>query len=110
MQQFQILNFLKKHKQEFVVIDSNILLNNPKKILSKWCKKIRIDYDSKMLSWKQGEHRYDGRWGKLWYNNVVMSTGFIKPYYKKVTLDESYQQIYEESLFYYNQLLRFCLK
>ena len=110
MQQFQILNFLKKHKQEFVVIDSNILLNDPKKILSKWCKKIRIDYDSKMLSWKQGEHQYDGIWGKHWYNNVVKSTGFNKPYNKKVTLDESYQQIYEESLFYYNQLLRFCLK
>jgi len=110
VQQWQIFNFLKKHKKEVVVIDSNILLNDPEKILSNWCHKIGIKYDSKMLTWEKGEHRYDGIWGKHWYNNVVKSTGFNKPYNKRVTLDESYQQIYRESLVYYNQLMQFCLQ
>ena len=110
VQQLQIFNFLKKHKKEIVVIDSNILLNDTERILSNWCHKIGINYDSKMLSWEKGVHKYDGIWGKHWYNNVINSTCFKKPYNKRVDINKSYKKIYDESLIYYNQLLKHCLK
>ena len=37
-QQYEIVKFLKKINKSYIVIDSNVLLKNPEKILLMWCK------------------------------------------------------------------------
>ena len=77
-QQYKIMRYLDKVGKKFIVIDSNILLNNPEKILSQWCNSISLEFDSSMLKWQKGNHPQDGIWWKHWYDNVITTTHFQK--------------------------------
>ena len=109
-QQYKIMTYLKNIGKKFVVIDSDILLKNPKKILSKWCDNIDLDFDIAMLKWKKGNHPQDGIWWKHWYSNVINTTHFQKFSKDKNKLDKKYQSIYDEALEYYNELSYFAEK
>tara|TARA_B100001287_G_C22680324_1_gene529966 strand:+ start:936 stop:1646 length:711 start_codon:yes stop_codon:yes gene_type:complete len=104
LQQYEIVNFLKKINKSFIIIDSKELLNNPEKTLSDWCQKINIKFDKSMLTWKEGHHINDGIWWKRWYNNVVKTTGFHKYEKKDINIEKKYDSIYNESMKYYSYL------
>ena len=53
VQQKELINFLRKKGKDFIVIDSDKLLKNPSIILRKWCKKLGIPYEKKMLFWEK---------------------------------------------------------
>ena len=108
-QQFALFEYLKKNNNPVIVIDSNSLLKNPEKIISIWCEKLDINFDSYMMKWEQGYHINDGIWAKHWYNNVINTTGFQKLPNKIVKIDKKYHGIYEKSLDYYNELFRYSL-
>tara|TARA_Y100000748_G_scaffold301597_1_gene302121 strand:- start:1740 stop:2450 length:711 start_codon:yes stop_codon:yes gene_type:complete len=103
-QQFEIAKFLKKINKSFIVIDSCELLEDPEKILSKWCEKIGIKFDKSMLSWEKGNHVNDGIWWESWYDNVVKTTGFQKYKKKDINIENKYYSIYNKSMEYYNYL------
>jgi hypothetical protein len=107
-QQYKIMRYLDSIGKKFIVIDSNILLNNPEKILSRWCSSIDLEFDISMLSWKKGNHPQDGIWWKHWYNNVITTTHFQKFSANQSDLDKKYQSIYDEALDYYNKLYYFA--
>jgi hypothetical protein len=107
-QQYQIIKYLNRIGKKFIVIDSNILIDNPKKILTQWCNGIDLEFNDSMLSWKMGKHPQDGIWGKHWYDNVVNSTNFQKFLQNESELNEKYQSIYDEALDYYNKLYYFA--
>jgi hypothetical protein len=107
-QQYKIIKYLKNIGRKFIVIDSNILLNNPKKILSKWCNSIDLEFDISMLRWKKGNHPQDGIWWKHWYDNVIYTNHFEKFPSNECQLDKKYQMIYDEALDYYNKLYYFA--
>jgi hypothetical protein len=107
-QQYKIIKYLNRIGKNFIVIDSNILLKNPEKILSKWCKKIDLVFDKSMLKWNKGHHPQDGIWGKHWYDNVITTTHFKEYASNENILDEKYQSIYNEALDYYNKLYYFA--
>lgn len=107
-QQYKIMKYLNNIGEDFIVIDSNILLDNPKKILSQWCKHLDIEFDSSMLKWSKGNHPQDGIWWKHWYDNVIKTTHFQKFHSIQNKLDTKYQSIYDESLDYYNKLYYFA--
>ncbi|MDG2287471.1 MAG: HAD family hydrolase [Candidatus Marinimicrobia bacterium] len=107
-QQYKIMKYLESIGKKFIVIDSNILLNNPKKILSQWCSSIDLTFDNSMLKWEKGNHPQDGIWWKHWYDNVIMTTHFQKFSSSKSDLDKKYQSIYDEALDYYNKLYYFA--
>ena len=87
-----------------IVIDSQDLLEEPKKMLIQICKNLKIEFDEKMLSWPSGVRTTDGIWGKHWYKKVEASRGF-KPYIKNNRLITSeYKEIYDECMKYYNFL------
>ena len=77
-QQYEIVKFLKKINKSYIVIDSNVLLKNPEKMLLMWCNKINIKFDKSMLEWEVGNKISDGIWWKIWYDNVIKTTGFKK--------------------------------
>ena len=107
-QQYKIMKYLNSIDKKFIVIDSDILLNNPEKILSQWCNGINLKFDNSMLSWKKGSHPQDGIWWKHWYDNVITTTHFQKFSAKQNELDKKYQSIYDEALDYYNKLYYFA--
>jgi len=107
-QQYKITKYLDSIGKKFIVIDSNILLNNPKKILSQWCSSINLEFDISMLKWQKGNHSQDGIWWKHWYDNVITTTHFQKFSANQSQLDKKYQLIYDEALDYYNKLYYFA--
>ena len=102
------MRYLDSIGKKFIVIDSNILLNNPRKILSQWCSNIDLEFDASMLQWKKGNHPQDGIWWKHWYDNVITTTHFHKFSSNEYQLDQKYQLIYNEALDYYNELYYFA--
>jgi hypothetical protein len=102
------MRYLDSIGKKFIVIDSNILLNNPEKILSKWCSSINLEFDISMLKWQKGNHPQDGIWWKHWYDNVITTTRFNKFSSYQSELDKKYQSIYDEALDYYNKLYYFA--
>jgi hypothetical protein len=109
-QQYKIIRYLDSIDKKFIVIDSHILLNNPKKILSQWCNSINLEFDISMLKWQKGNHPQDGIWWKHWYDNVINTTSFKKFSSNERKLDKKYQSIYDEALDYYNKLYYFAEK
>ena len=107
-QQYKIMSYLDSIGKKFIVIDSNILLNNPEKILSQWCSSINLEFDISMLKWQKGNHAQDGIWWKHWYDNVITTTHFQKFSANQSELDKKYQSIYDEALDYYNKLYYFA--
>ncbi len=96
--------------KDTIVINVKDLMNNPKKIISRLCKKLKIPYDDKMLKWPKGERDTDGIWSKVWYENVINSTGFKKnktQTSKKINLPDEYQKIHKESLQIYNYMNKY---
>tara|TARA_B110000438_G_C15674178_1_gene589470 strand:- start:14 stop:682 length:669 start_codon:yes stop_codon:yes gene_type:complete len=107
-QQYKIMKYLDDIGKKFVVIDSNVLLANPEKILSQWCDDIGLEFDISMLRWEKGNHPQDGIWWKHWYDNVINTTHFQKFSSNQDTLNQKYQLIYDEALDYYNKLYYFA--
>lgn len=109
-QQYEIIKYLNSINKNFIVIDSNILIDNPEKILSKWCISINLEFDNSMLRWDKGKYPQDGIWWKHWYDNVITTTNFKKFSINKGEFDKKYQSIYDEALDYYNKLYYFAVK
>ena len=109
-QQWKLIEYLKDNKKDIIVIDSSILLENPKKILNKWCKNLNIEFYETMLSWEKGHYSTDGIWWKHWYNNVINTTQFELLNKKSNTIPNRYQDIYNEALDYYKKLYYFVVQ
>jgi hypothetical protein len=107
-QQYKIMRYLDSIGKKFIVIDSNTLLNDPAKILSRWCSSVDLEFDISMLNWNKGNHPQDGIWWKHWYDNVITTTHFQKFSANQSELDKKYQSIYDEALDYYNKLYYFA--
>ena len=109
-QQWKLIDHLIENKKDIIVIDSSILLENPKKILNEWCKNLNIEFYETMLSWSKGPYPTDGIWWKHWYNNVINTNQFELFDKKSNTIPNKYQDIYNEALDYYEKLYYFAIQ
>ena len=104
-EQLKIFKYVKKsNKSNFVVVNADYLLINPKLILSEICKNFQIKFDNRMLSWESGHRSSDGIWSKIWYKNVIKSEKFQLQKTKKIEIPTKYNIIYEECLEIYKEL------
>lgn len=87
-----------------VVVDSNEVLKNPRKVLGALCEKIGIPFREEMLAWKAGPRDADGVWAKYWYKNVHESTGFKKQRNRDREMSKDLVPLYESAKFYYDKL------
>ncbi|MEM9036238.1 MAG: sulfotransferase family protein [Actinomycetota bacterium] len=62
-----------------IVVDSQVLLDDPRGMLAALCERLGLSFDEAMLSWSPGPKPYDGVWAAVWYANVHRSTGFGPP-------------------------------
>ena len=107
--QFEIFQNIKNKKLTYTVIDADIILKNPNKILSKFCKELNIRFSKKMLSWPKGKRISDGIWSKIWYKNVEQSNTFTPFKEEKINVPNKYLEIYKESLKYYNEMNKYSI-
>ena len=52
-------------EDDLIVIDSDDLAENPRKLLQELCTSLHIEYSDSMLTWSAGPHKCDGPWGKF---------------------------------------------
>ena len=102
--QYEIFNKLKKNKVNYTVINADMILKDPSKIIKKLCNKLKIRFTKKMLNWPKGKRTSDGIWSQVWYKNVQLSNSFSKFKKEKYNVPKEYKNIYEESLKYYNEM------
>ncbi len=72
----EILDTLLEAGEEPIVVDTKILLADPRRVLSGLCDRIGIEFDEAMLSWPAGPKPEDGAWAPHWYDGVHKSTGW----------------------------------
>jgi hypothetical protein len=102
--QYELYNHLIKTNNDLVVLDSSVLLKNPKKILEILCDKLEISYSNKMLKWSKGPKKADGIWAKYWYKNVHRSSGFNNYEIKNIKLNPKNEKLAKDCEKYYNFL------
>jgi len=108
--EWKLYQYLIEKGNNPVVIDSGLLLENPKAILQKLCVLLDISFQESMLAWKQGPRIEDGVWAKHWYKNVHRSTQFKKQQSTPRILKENLNQVNEEAYFYYQKLLNKAIR
>lgn len=105
--QYELYQMLSPHCP---VIDSNVLLRNPEKILTALCKQLGIAFEKEMLAWQPHRLSEDGVWAKYWYGNVHASSGFSKPSDSAPHLPVHCQVLYEECIAYYDTLSKVAIR
>jgi hypothetical protein len=108
--QYELFTRLEKANQPLIVVDSNLLLQNPAAVLKQLCHRCAMGFESAMLTWKAGPKSYDGVWHTHWYANVHLSTGFAKQNTSDRPLPEYLNPLYQQARGYYQKLLPFSLK
>lgn len=108
--EYELTLFKKLNDPNNIVIDSGLLLENPKSVLTQVCVRAGIPFEEQMLTWQAGPKPYDGVWAPHWYSNVHQSTGFEKQTTSTRALSEKLQPLADEAMNYYNELLQYAIK
>ena len=105
-QQEDLYQYLSTNGILHAIVDTSILLQNPRDILDQLCQKVGIPFMDDMLSWSAGARPEDGVWAPYWYSNVHQSTGF-KPYQPKtIELPPDLEELAQQCLPAYEKLLQ----
>lgn len=101
----EILDTLLDAGKEPIVVDTKILLGDPRAVLTELCGRVGLAFDEAMLSWPAGPKPEDGVWAPHWYDGVHKSTGW-QPYVDKgATLLPGVEPALELALPMYERLL-----
>ena len=101
----EILDVLLAAGEQPIVIDSKLLLQDPRGVLSELCRRMGVEFDEAMLSWPPGPKPEDGVWAPHWYDSVHRSTGWQPWLPKDAELRPSAVAAYEQALPLYDRLL-----
>jgi hypothetical protein len=101
----EILDVLLAAGERPIVIDTKLLLQDPRAVLSELCRRLGVDFDDVMLSWPPGPKPEDGVWAPHWYDSVHRSTGWQPWRSKNTRLLPSVVPAYEQSLPLYDRLV-----
>ena len=108
--QLKIFEKANKFSKKTIVINSKDLIKDPENTLKKLCDKLNIQFNNDMLNWPKGKRETDGIWSKVWYENVINSTGFSNKTNnkkEKIILPKKYEKLYEECLEIYNLINKY---
>lgn len=87
-----------------IIIDSDLLREDPKATLRGLCDDLGIPFQAAMLKWESGPRPFDGMWAPYWYKNTHRSTGFERPRKYSSPFPSSLYNLLEQSLPFYNLL------
>jgi hypothetical protein len=108
--QYTLFTDMMHRGEQPIVVDTGLLLKNPREILGKLCKKCEIVFEQRMLHWPVGPKHYDGVWATHWYANVHASSGFKNQSTSSQLLPEHLVTLCKEANIFYEKLLPFSLK
>jgi len=109
-QQFRIFELAKSIKGNTpIVIDSDDILRDPKRLISALCDNLRIEWNPAMLEWSASSKAEDGVWAPHWYGAVNQSTGFGPPPGDLPILKGQNKLIFSEAMPIYEALRRHCI-
>ena len=106
----ELQSYFEENNIPYIVLDSKLILQNPKGVLQQFCELIGVSFDENMLQWKKGPRKEDGVWAKYWYNNIHDSTGFMEYKRKSERFPERYQELLSSCKGHYKQLIRKALR
>ena len=106
----ELLDYLRGIGQEPPVLDSRLVLENPRAVLRKLCERVGIAFDEAMLSWEAGARPEDGCWARYWYDSVHRSTGFGKYRPKLTPFPDHLKPLLAECQPYYEQLATLAIR
>ena len=97
MQQLELFNKLKDETGKIPpVINAKDVLTDTVETLKILCVMLGIPFRDEMLLWPRGPRKNDGVWGKYWYKNVEVSTGFQQYQEKEGKIPNNLKDIYQE--------------
>ena len=106
-QQYDIYKYVQENiNDKPIIIDASKLRNDPKRVLSKFCAIVGLEWDEKMLSWSAGLKDYDGVWAKHWYPSVLNSTSFKPESKKQINLSDNEKTIVDRAMPIYEELYK----
>ena len=106
-QQYDIFKFVVNNIDEKPpIIDASKLRNDPKNTLVKFCMKVNIKWDEKMLNWEPGLKSYDGIWASHWYPSVMKSDSFKPEDEIDLSLNDNEKRIVEKAMPIYEELYK----
>ena len=106
-QQYDIYKYVQENINDNpIIIDASKLRNDPKRVLSKFCEIVGLEWDEKMLSWSTGLKDYDGVWAKHWYPSVLNSTSFKPESKKQINLSDNEKTIVDRAMPIYEELYK----
>ena len=108
--QKEIFQFCQETGAETIVIDSELLLQNPQAYLMRLCECLQIEWEYSMLFWPKGPKKYDGPWAKYWYHNLHQSTGFQEYIEKEKLVPTHLAELYESCMNDYSLLKQYEMK
>lgn len=91
------------------VVDADELLGNPRRSLQELCRRFRIPFSMRMLSWPAGGRESDGIWAAHWYDSVNRSTGFERAKPVPEITDHGLKMVEAAALPFYGKLARYAL-
>ncbi len=106
----QLLEYLRALGQEPPVLDSRLVLENPRGVLSELCRRVGIAFDEAMLAWAAGSRPEDGCWAPYWYASVHRSTGFAQYRPKNAPFPDQLKPLLAQCVPYYEQLLALAIR
>ena len=108
--EYQIFQYLQEKNHNCIVLDSNEVLKNPKKVLTQLCELMGIAFDEQMLSWQAGPRQEDGIWAQYWYRNVHLSEGFSRQKTSEREFPERLTPLLKKAQEYYDLLCIHSIK
>lgn len=106
----ELLDWLVAAGEQPIVVDSKMLLIDPRAVLSELCMRLGVAFDEAMLAWPAGAKPEDGAWAKYWYDGVHRSTGWAKWKPKDVALLPAVEPVLEQAQALYDQLLPYSIR
>ena len=103
--EWEIYEYLLSKGQAPIILDTDRLLEDPKKQLTTVCELLEIPFTENMLSWTAGPRKEDGVWAPHWYSSVHQSTGFRQQKTTSTQLADHLLPLYQEALPYYEKML-----
>jgi hypothetical protein len=106
----ELQNYFEENNIPYIVLDSKLLLQNPKGVLQQFCELIGVNFDENMLKWEKGSRIEDGVWAKYWYDNIHDSTGFMEYKPKTESFPDRYKPLLDSCKTHYDKLVKKALR
>ena len=106
----ELQNYFEENNIPYIVLDSKLLLQNPKGVLQQFCELIGVNFDENMLKWEKVARKEDGVWAKYWYDNIHDSRGFMEYKPKTESFPDRYKSLLYSCKTHYDQLVKKALR